>query len=304
MFRARFQTYLTIERNYSPHTLEAYVRDLDTLHAYLVAQEGIDVYEPGDVEKLTHRIIRNWMAQLVHEGMAPRSVARKISAVKTYLNFLQRSGYLPNNPAKRLHVPGFDKNLPHFLKEQEAEALFEQELYPATLEGVRDKCVLELLYGCGLRRSEIIALRREDVDMAARQLKVSGKGNKERIVPFGHHAYQALNAYLQEVQTAGISLEEAFFVRPSGEKLYPQLVYRIVKHYLSRVSDLAQRSPHVLRHTFATHLLDHGADLNAIKELLGHNSLAATQVYTHNSIRKLKSVHQQAHPRSDQSFQP
>ncbi|RMG69231.1 MAG: hypothetical protein D6722_10845, partial [Bacteroidetes bacterium] len=227
-----------------------------------------------------------------------RSLARKLSAAKTYFRFLQQRGLLDNNPAATVTVPRYDKPLPAFLKESEAEALLDGKHFPAGFEGARDRLMLELLYGCGLRRAELISLRLADLDRYGRTLTVTGKGNKTRRLPYGQHVATALDTYLEAAQAEDVSLDQALLVRPNGAPLYPKLVYRLVRQYVGQVASLAHRGPHVLRHSYATHLLDRGADLNAIKELLGHSSLAATQVYTHNSISKLKRVHNQAHPRA------
>jgi len=211
---------------------------------------------------------------------------------------LHQGGDLPANPVASLKLPRFEQKLPVFLKETETEHLFERVDFGDDFSGRRDRALLELLYGCGLRRSEIVGLRPENVDLYQRQLRIMGKGGKERIVPFGKAVAEAQQAYLELRQQLLAPDPAAFFLKADGQPLYPKLVYRLVQKYLAVVSSRTQLSPHVLRHTFATHLLDRGADLNAIKELLGHASLAATQVYTHNSISKLKSVYAQAHPRA------
>ncbi|MEL6843461.1 MAG: tyrosine-type recombinase/integrase, partial [Bacteroidota bacterium] len=242
--------------------------------------------------------LRAWMGALIEEGLKARSVSRKLSSAKRYFRYLQREGIVEINPAKRIKVPRFEKKLPAFLKESETEQLFDLLEFPDSFEGKRDRAMLELLYGCGLRRSEIVGLRFTDLDTFKRSVRVRGKGNKERIIPYGKHVEAALQAYVDTVEVANLTQQNALFMRPSGEAIYAQLLYRVVRKYLNQISSLQQKSPHVLRHTFATHLLDHGADLNAIKELLGHSSLAATQVYTHNSIGKLKKVFHQSHPRA------
>ena len=298
MLKEKFRIYLKVEKQCAAHTLRAYLTDLDELAAYLQALREIDLYEETGICTLTHRDLRGWMGALREKGLSARSIARKLSAAKSYCAFLQKAGRLESNPAARLKLPQFDRRLPAFLKEAETEHLLDSVEFPDTFEGLRDKCMLELLYGCGLRRSELLSLRLSDIDRYNRSLRVQGKGNKDRILPFGKHVAAAIEAYINRASAESHSLQMRFFITRQGKPAYPNMVYRIVQKHLSQVSSLAQKSPHVLRHTFATHLLDRGADLNAIKELLGHESLAATQVYTHNTISKLKSVHKQAHPRA------
>lgn len=298
MLKQIFHSYLKVEKQYSPYTLDAYMADLTSLDTFLTSQEEFSCFDEDEVKMVHHRMIRAWMGELFESGLAARSVARKVSSVKAYFNFLIKSGKVEVNPATRVKVPKFNKKLPAFLKEAETENLFDIIEFDDDFEGVRDKCMLELLYGCGLRRSELLSLRFQDIDLYAMQILVQGKGNKERIIPFGKHVKQSLEAYMRIADEENISYQPEFFRRKTGKPVYAGLIYKQVKKHLDKVSSLSQKSPHVLRHTFATHLLDNGADLNAIKELLGHSSLASTQVYTHNSIKKLQRVYQQAHPRA------
>lgn len=298
MLLKKFQKYLKVEKQFSPHTLEAYTFDLNHLAEFLETEYEYDLFGGDDLSQISHRQLRAWMGALMEEGLKARSVARKLSSAKRFFRYLQKEELIEANPAKRVKMPRFERKLPAYLKEQETEYLFDKLEFPNNFEGKRDRAMLELLYGCGLRRSEVVKLKAGDLDIFNRSVRVSGKGNKERLVPYGHHVAAALQAYLLEVEEAGLKLQAGLFVRGDGKAIYPQLVYRVVRKYLEQVSSLQQKSPHVLRHTFATHLLDNGADLNAIKELLGHSSLAATQVYTHNSIAKLKKVFHQAHPRA------
>ncbi|MEM7371327.1 MAG: tyrosine-type recombinase/integrase [Bacteroidota bacterium] len=299
MLWQKFEKYLLLERSSSAHTCKAYKTDLHDLNSFLLDIGDISVFQPEDLEKIHHRMLRDWMASLMEKGISNRSIARKLSAAKSYFAYLHKSSLIQVNPASRIKVPKFEKKLPSFLKESETEYLLDQMEFPQSFEGVRDKCLLEMLYGCGLRSSEVLALTRAHVDIHSQILRVQGKGNKERDLPFGKHVLAAIQSYLATCAKADIQLQDRFFVRKNGQALYPSLIYNIVNKYLGQASSLTQRSPHVLRHTFATHMLDNGADLNAIKELLGHSSLAATQVYTHNTISKLKSVHSQAHPRAE-----
>lgn len=294
-----FHTYLIHEKAYSSHTVKAYKTDLKSLDSFLQEIVGLSLFKAEDLVSVHHRLLRDWMAALMDQGLSSRSVARKISAAKSYFQFCYKSEHISSNPALRVKVPKFEKKLPSFLKENEVTHLLDQLTFPDTFEGKRDKCILEILYGCGLRSSEMISLRKQDVDLHSQMLSVQGKGNKERRIPFGTHVKQSVQAYLLACEAEEIQLRDTFFVRRNGKAMYPGLLYKLVQGYLGQVSSLNQRSPHVLRHTYATHLLDNGADLNAIKELLGHSSLAATQVYTHNTIAKLQSVHKQAHPRAE-----
>lgn len=298
MLGREFHIYLEAERNYSPHTIDAYVRDLNSFREFTLEAYELDIFDKEDVVDVTHRTIRSWMGDLLEEGLSKRSLARKIAGISAYFHFLRKKEILAHNPAAKVKAPKFEKKLPAFLKDASIDVLFEQIEYPETLEGWRDKALLELLYSCGLRRSELMDLQFKNIDFSGRTLRVMGKGRKERIVPFGDHAHAAMRRYMQACEAENTSFREHFFVRKDGKPMYAQLVYRVVSKYLSLASTLSKTSPHVLRHTFATHLLEKGADLNAIKELLGHSSLAATQVYVHNSISRLKDAHSQAHPKA------
>lgn len=298
MLGPHFKAYLELERNYSPHTVAAYVRDLDAFCEYMRDVYEFDPSDPKEVDAVTHRMIRGWMAEMMDHGLSRRTVARKIASLNGWFSWLQKTGRVEENPAKKVSVPKYDKKLPAFLKQDSVEKLFEKIEYPDDFEGARDRALLEVLYSCGLRRSELISLKIKDVHFEAQTLKVMGKGRKERIVPFGDAAKQAMGIYLHAAKDAGVNVETHFFVKKDGKALYPKLVHRVVEHYLRQACTLSKNSPHVLRHSFATHLLNRGADLNAIKELLGHNSLAATQVYLHNSIQQLKDVYDQAHPKA------
>ncbi|MEM6268863.1 MAG: tyrosine-type recombinase/integrase [Bacteroidota bacterium] len=298
MLGREFHTYLKAERNYSIHTIQAYTHDLEGFHQFVSNAYEFDLFQRSEVDLVTHRMIRSWMGELLDSGLSKRSIARKLASLNAYFQFLRKKSLLEQNPAAKVKVPKFEKKLPAFLKDASVEVLFEHLEYPETVEGQRDRALLELLYSCGLRRSEIIGLRYGNIDWANQTLKVMGKGRKERIVPFGDHARAALRTYMLACDAESLSYRAHFFIRKDGQPLYPQLVYRVVNRYLQQASTLSKTSPHVLRHTFATHLLDRGADLNAIKELLGHSSLAATQVYVHNSISKLKDTHRKAHPKA------
>lgn len=300
MLGKRFRSYLSVEKRLAENSLRAYTRDLEAFRLYLL-EHGIDLYQAEDLPKWTHKHVRAWMGELLKQGLTHRSVGRKVSSLKAYANFLLKEELLTSNPLQHVRVAHRHRSLPVVLKQEETERLFSLDLFPATFEGARDHCMLEMLYGCGLRRQEIISLKPADLDAYARQLHVRGKGCKERILPFGRPLELAIKVYQAACEQEALGQRAFFFVRPGGEPLYPKLVYRVVKKYLKQVSQAAPVGPHTLRHSFATHMLENGADLNAIKELLGHESLAATQVYTHHGIQQLRQLHKQAHPRASTS---
>lgn len=289
-----FFNFIEFEKRLSKHTITAYRADLNAFNNFL--ELTFDITNSTEV---LHIHIRSWIVSLVEQGCTPRTVNRKISALKTFFKFLQRRGEVESNPFAKVIAPRIGKKLPVSVNKDRIEKLLDHIEFPNTYEGVRDQAILEVCYGTGVRRSELINLTILDVDFYHQRLKVLGKGNKERVVPFGIHLVKVLEGYLvkREEHFGEAYPEDALFLTKKGKKLYPKLVYNIVNRYLSAVTTVEQRSPHVLRHSFATHLSDAGADLNAIKKLLGHANLAATQIYTHNSIEKLKNVYAQAHPK-------
>lgn len=298
MLEVDFRRYLEVEKNYSEHTVKAYAKDLDAFRKFIQDNYDFDPLASSDLDGPTHRMIRAWMGEMMDEGMSKRSVARKIASLNGWFRWLQRNGRLQTNPAKKVSIPKFDKKLPSVLQADSIDTLFNKIEYPEGFAGARDKALLEVLYSCGLRRSELIGLQFQNINFADRTLKVLGKGRKERVIPFGRAAETAMRHYMQCADKEGMSYRGHFFLKNDGNKLYPKFVHNTVEKYLQQASTLSKTSPHVLRHSFATHLLDNGADLNAIKEMLGHASLAATQVYLHNSISKLKKVYDQAHPKA------
>ena len=287
-----FIDYLSLERNYSPHTVKAYERDLGSFLAFCNTEQNLE-----DIEQMDYTVIRNWIIHLVDSGVTNRSVNRKMAALKAYYKFLQKLGRITTNPlakhrslktAKRVEVPFSEQEMIHVLEEMSFNEDF---------EGYRDKVMIELFYTSGIRRAELINLRLSDLDLIRNTMRVLGKRNKERILPLLPSTKQLLQQYLEERNALKTLTDEAYvFLCKSGKKIYETLVYRVINAYLERVSTKVKRSPHILRHTFATHLINKGADLNSVKELLGHSSLASTQVYTHNSIAELKRVHLAAHP--------
>lgn len=299
MLRDAFKAYLELEKNYSPHTVTAYTRDLDFFREFMMDAYEFDPTDTDELDGVTHRMIRSWMGEMLENGISKRSVARKIASLNHWFRWLLKTEKIESNPARKVTVPKYEQKLPAFLKEQSIENLFENVEYPDNFEGKRDRAILEIFYSCGLRRSELIGLQFVDINFPGRTIKVMGKGRKERVIPFGRPAELAMQAYIDCAEGQGVNFRGAFFVKEKDSKpLSTGKVHSIVERYLKQACTLSKTSPHVLRHTFATHLLNNGADLNAIKELLGHTSLAATQVYVHNSIQKLKKVYKQAHPKA------
>lgn len=287
-----FIKYLQFEKRFSPHTLTAYTNDLKQLSEFL-----IETFEIVRMEEAQHPHLRSWVVHLMDSGLTPRSVNRKIVSIKSFFKFLQRREQIETNPASRLKSLRVPKDLPNFVKEAEMDNLLDQFTFPDDFSGQRDKLLINLLYATGIRLSELIEITKESINHYEGTVKVLGKRNKERIIPLHQEVLEQIRIYISlraEINPASSKL----LITDSGNDLYPQFVYSTVKKYLSQVTTLSKTSPHVLRHTFATHLLNKGADLNAVKDLLGHASLASTQVYTHNSIEKLKAVFDQAHPKA------
>ncbi|MEM1320132.1 MAG: tyrosine-type recombinase/integrase [Bacteroidota bacterium] len=294
MKQTTFLKYLEFEKRFSPHTLTAYRSDLDQFLSYLNT-----TYELSEAAQIKHFHIRSWMVRLIEEQISPRSINRKLSTLKTYFRFLLRRGEISQNPMAKVLPPKVGKRLPVFVHQERMELLFERVEFSDDFAGVRDRSMLEVLYATGMRRSELIGLCINDIDFSKAYLKVLGKGNKERLIPFSPALGRILQTYLDQRTEAFPDLEtDRVFLTDKGKPLYPKLVYNLVRKYLSYITTVEQKSPHVLRHSFATHLSDNGADLNAIKALLGHANLAATQIYTHNSVEKLKRVYDQAHPKA------
>ncbi|RNC91574.1 MAG: integrase [Allomuricauda sp.] len=289
-----FLSYLKLEKNYSGHTVKAYSRDLIDFSEF--CSEG---YEILDIASVDYTIIRSWLVELVNKGLNNRTINRKIASLKAYYKFLVKSGQLQASPLKKHRALKVEKKVEVPFSETEMEKILAEVPFDDTFEGVRDKLIIEMLYATGMRRAELIDLKIEKVDFLNGTVRVLGKRNKERLIPLVTSLKTVIESYLIKRETLEkIVDKDFFFLTKSGHKIYETLVYRIINEYLSKVSPKIKRSPHILRHTFATHLLNRGADLNAVKELLGHSSLASTQVYTHNSIAELKKAHAKAHPRS------
>ncbi len=287
-----FCEFLSHQKRYSIHTISAYQKDLDQFQQFLLSDYQINYFN-----EVTSSIIRSWMVQLIENDISPRSINRKISTLKSFYKFLLKNNKVDTNPLLKIVTPKTAKRLPVFIGENEIEHLFTQIEYANDYEGIRDNLILELLYASGIRLNELITLELTSINLHNSTIKVIGKRNKERIIPFSNNLRNKVQPYLVEREKLNSS-DPHLFLTKVGKKIYPKLVYRLVNHYLSKVTTSSKKSPHVLRHTFATHMLNNGADLNSIKELLGHSNLSATQVYTHNTIEKLKNIHKQAHPKA------
>ena len=288
-----FLDYLRYERNYSNYTIEAYSKDLRQFEEYVKLNKE-SVFVPGDVDA---DLVRSWIVSLMDEKISPVSVNRKLSSLKSFFIFFMKQGSISVNPLRLITGPKTKKPLPYFVRDKEMELLLDGDGFDEDFEGVRDRLILEMLYDTGIRRSELIGIQDSDVDFGAMQIRVTGKRNKQRLIPFAEGLKNLIQAYT-EVRNREVGSESGwFFVRKNGEQLSAGIVYTIVKKKLSEIPTLAKRSPHVLRHSFATSMLNNGAELNAVKELLGHSSLASTSVYTHTTFEELKKVYH-AHPRA------
>lgn len=289
-----FLDYLTVEKRYSAHTILAYKKDIEQFHSFLH-----NTYDISDALTANHLMVRSWVLELMEKGLEAKSVNRKLATLRTFYKFLLRNGKLEINPMLKVRAPKLRKKLPVFVEEANMIKLLDYLEFSSDFAGLRDRVVLELLYGTGIRLSELIDLKDNSINWFEGVVKVRGKGNKERIIPIPQGVLTVLKEYFDSKTTQNLCNNDLnFIVTNKGEGVYPVFIYRLVKNYLNHVSTVEKKSPHVLRHTFATHLLNKGADLNAIKDLLGHTSLAATQVYTHNSIDQLKKIFDQAHPKS------
>ena len=288
-----FLSYIEYERRYSKHTIESYRNDLEQFGLYLKSE-----YQKDDMELASHLEIRSWIVQMMEKDITPRSINRKLSTLKSFFKFLMRKGVVKKSPLAKVLAPKTSKRLPVFVEKTGIERLLTDIEFPEGFEGARDKMILDLFYGTGMRRSELNNLKESDIDSYNAQIKVLGKGNKERIIPIQPQLRTALREYVDLKNQSIASPSVYLCVNREGKLLNPSNIYQIVKKYLNLITTIDKKSPHVLRHTFATHLMNNGADINAVKELLGHASLAATQVYTHNTIDKLKNIYKQAHPKA------
>lgn len=287
-----FRNFLQHEKRFSDHTVQAYIADVEQFCLYLA--EVYDIQDPSEIDAVH---IRSWMVYLMDGGTAARSINRKLSSLRSWYRVMRRRGVVDSNPFARINGPKSGKRLPDVIDNNRLRSLFEQTEFPETYSGARDRMILDMLYGCGMRRSELIGLKVSDVNFSRGVIRVEGKGRKQREIPLLGYLARSLREYLA-LRGGEIEGEDPgyLFLTDKGKQLYPKMVYNIVKRHLSIVTQGNGRSPHALRHAFATHLAENGADINAIKELLGHSSLAATQVYMHTSISRLKAAYDQAHP--------
>lgn len=288
-----FLDYLRLERNYSDMTIVSYGTDLRKFEEFF---KGLD--EELDFTTVDSGIVRSWVVYLMDDGLAPTSVNRKLSSLRAYYRFLRKKKMVAADPLRKIVGPKRKKPLPSFLKESEMDCLLDEISYGDGFEACRDKMIVELFYLTGVRLSELIGLDDSDVDFSSMQIKVTGKRNKQRLIPFGENLKDSLLHYLKVRNEVFPNVRGAFFLLKNGKRMYAGRVYEIVKRNLSKVVSLKKRSPHVLRHTFATTMLNNDAELSAVKDLLGHESLATTEIYTHTTFEELKKVYEQAHPRA------
>jgi len=288
-----FLSFLRYEKRYSVHTVTAYEKDLDQFMLF-----GSEMVEDFCLVEADHHLIRQWVISLMDQGITATSVKRKLSTLRSLYKFLLREGLMDKNPTELVMVPKTGKKLPKFVQEKEMDQLLDASFFSGDFSGRRDKAVISLFYGTGMRLSELKGIRISDLQLGEKVVKVLGKRNKERLIPYPSEIKTDLSNYITIRNELFGDANSYLFVTDKGEPIYDKLLYRIVGKYLSLVTTMEKRSPHVLRHSYATHLLNRGADLNAIKELLGHASLAATQVYTHTTFEKLKKIYNQAHPRA------
>jgi integrase/recombinase XerC len=289
-----FIDYLRFEKRYSVHTVISYQTDLADFFTYLNSQFG-----NLTIKEITSSLIRSWLAQLKEADLTSKSINRKISSLRSFFKFLLKTGVIDATPMNNIIAPKIGRRLPVFIKEEDTKKLIETLNRSSedwkTLNG---KMLITLFYATGMRLNELISLKEKQIDFSRSQIKVLGKGNKERIIPLNKEVCDIIKEYQRLKKKDFGNAMDMLLVTENGTKMYPKYAYLLVKKYLGEVSTLDKKSPHVLRHTFATHLMNNGADLNAVKELLGHSSLAATQVYTHNTIEKLKNVYKKAHPKA------
>ena len=288
MSKDTFIKYITSERRFSRHTIIAYNNDLEQFVRYIESYFNISC----EFSNVDFQMIRGWIASLLEDGFTARTVNRKISVLKSFFKFLLREGVVDHDPMSRIVNPKSNKKIPVFIEKNEIEFLLDKIEFDSGFIGDRDKLIIELFYVTGIRLAELISITVNDIDYNLAIIKVLGKRNKERFIPLSSNIVMQLKEFTNKYK-----INNFLFTDNEGKKVYRKLVYRVVKKYLSKISNVDKKGPHILRHTFATHMLNNGADINAIKELLGHANLSATQIYTHNTIDKLKSVYKQAHPR-------
>lgn len=290
----RFEQYISLEKRYSPHTVKAYINDLNNLQQFISTQ-----YEGTALASANTSMIRSFLASRLDSGISARSVNRSLTTFRTFYRYLLRVAIIERSPMQPISGLKTAETLPEFVSQDALSELFEEDASDGsdTFATLRDRLIIQIFYATGMRVSELVGLKRSDMDFVKKQIRVLGKRQKVRFIPITNQLIELASAYLEQRDAVfGASNSDIFFVTDKGSPIYSKWVYRKTKHYLSTVTTQQKRGPHILRHTFATHMLSNGADINAIKEVLGHASLAATQVYTHTSIDELKQVYKQAHP--------
>lgn len=289
-----FLNYLTFQKRYSPHTIISYQNDLSAFFDFIIVQ-----YNYTSLAEISPSIVRSWLASIKENKASSKTINRKISTLKSFFKYQLRNDKIKNSPMVAISSVKVSKRLPSFVEQKDMEFLLSDIEFPDTWEGKTNRLLLQVFYNTGVRLSELINLKESQVDKSNGAIKVLGKGNKERILPVSNQLLIEIDKYIFNKKEIFTSYQpDVLFLNEKGKPLYPKYVYRVVKKYLGSVSTIERKSPHILRHSFATHLTNNGADINAIKELLGHSSLASTQVYTHNSIEKLREVYKQSHPKS------
>lgn len=293
-FKNKFYDYLLLEKNYSQHTVKAYINDIGFFESFLSNE-----YEDNNLLLVNYNQIRSWIVSLSDDGISNTSINRKVSSLKSFYKFLLKTKQIDTSPLLKHKALKAPKKIQIPFSEKELDMVLNQIMYKEGFEGVRDKLIVDLFYTTGIRRTELINLKIQNVDLSNKTIKVIGKRNKERIIPILTIIEEQIKKYLSERSSIQeLKESEHFFLLSNGVKLNDSFVYRLINYYFSNVSEKVKKSPHILRHTFATHLLNNGADINSVKELLGHSSLASTQVYTHNSLAELQKVYNSAHPRN------
>jgi len=294
MHKKRFLKYIEYQKKYSSHTVNSYANDLNSFYTYCIDNNFI---KSENQIISDYKIIRQWIAFLSSQKLSAKTINRKISTLRSFYNFLLRENLIDSNPVLKITRLKTDKKLPEFVSDEKMNLLLDSPVFSEDFEGVRDHFMIELLYGTGMRRAELINLRVKDINPDKKNIKVTGKRNKQRIIPFPDNLTDIINKYLL-LRDAVNTENDRLFLTKNGKQIYPNLVYRTVNKYISFISTQKKKSPHTLRHTYATALLNNGADINAVKELLGHANLSATQIYTHNTFEKLNRIYKQAHPRA------
>ncbi len=292
MYINDFLNYLKTIKGYSEHTISAYRNDLCAFDEFFKRES-----EQKNINQADTKFIRHWISRLKESGYSSRTVNRKIAALKSYYAYMKKQEIIKANPAESISNLKVEQMLPDFVKAEALDELLDGQFFTDDFEGIRDKLIVEMLYSTGMRRAEMVNLKLKNIDTSKRQILVKGKGKKERIIPYPEKLNISINNYLSERKTHN-PIDTSFFITSKGKPVYPKLIYCSVKKYLSLVTNLKKKSPHTLRHSYATHLLNNGADINAVKELLGHSNLLATQIYTHTTFEHLTQIYKQAHPRA------